>query len=430
MMISSQNTILPNGLRVVTAVMPHVESVSIGVWVGAGGRCEPQKWSGISHFIEHLLFKGTRKRSARAISQAIEGRGGDINAFTQEESTCYYARVAVEHTWSALDVLLDMYLQPLFAVEDVRKERDVVIEEIMMYRDQPQQLVDEMLGEALWCNHALGRPLTGSPDTVMGLGRKDLVAYRARHYIPSNTVIAFAGKVDHESCVESVRAHFPGGEKGRPRGFAPIGRHVSQKAICLKEKDSEQAHVAMGFRLFGRHDERRYVLKMLSVILGENMSSRLFQVVRERHGLAYAVHSGVHLFDDTGALMVSVGLERERLERAMRLINREIKRLKVSLVGSRELKRARDYAIGQLRLGLEGTTSQMMWVGEHFIAHGRLITPEESMAALSAVTAGDIRSLAQEIIKMDRLSVAMILPDVTPRLENDLVRIMAGIEGA
>jgi predicted Zn-dependent peptidase len=423
MMMDVQSTLLPNGLRVVTAAMPHVESVSVGIWVGAGGRCEPKDLSGISHFIEHLLFKGTKHRSAREISQAIEGRGGDINAFTQEESTCYYARVAVEHMESALDVLLDMYLQPRLAADDVRKERDVVIEEIMMYRDQPQHLVDEMLGEALWCKHALGRPLTGSPETVRGLGRKELIAYRARHYTPSNTVIALAGKVDHKLCVERVSAYFPGKERARARRAAPIGRHVSQEAMCLKEKDSEQAHVAMGFRLFGRRDERRYALKLLSVILGENMSSRLFQVVREQYGLAYAVQSGVHLFDDTGALMVSAGLERARLDRAMRLIYREIRRLKQSTVGRRELNRARDYAIGQLRLGLEGATSQMMWVGEHFISYGQLISPEESVAALAAVTAADIRGLAQQVLRADRLSVAMILPGVTVSLKTDLMRM-------
>lgn len=427
MMINSQNTRLPNGLRVVTAAMPHVESVSIGVWVGAGGRCEPRQWSGVSHFIEHLLFKGTRKRSAREISQAIEGRGGDINAFTQEESTCYYARVAVDHTWQALDVLLDMYLQPLFAADDVRKERGVVIEEIMMGRDQPHQQVDEMLGEALWCDHALGRPLTGSPETVRKLGRRELLAYRARHYVPANTVIAFAGKVDHEECVARVREHFSTVGKGRPRRAAPVSGRVAQKSLCLKEKESEQAHVAMGFRLFGRHDERRYALKLLSVILGENMSSRLFQVVREQYGLAYAVQSGAHLFDDTGALMVSAGLERARLDRAMRLIMREIKRMKEKTVGSGELKRARDYAIGQIRLGLEGTSSQMMWVGEHFVSYGRLITPEECVTALAAVTAEEIQSLARQHLCRERLSVAMILPDPGKSLTDDLTSMMASL---
>jgi predicted Zn-dependent peptidase len=287
--------------------------------------------------------------------------------------------------------------------------------------------VDEILGETLWCNHALGRPLTGSPETVRTLGRRELIAYRARYYIPSNTVIAFAGKVDHASCVASVRAHFPATRRARLRRFSPLGGRVPQKALCLKEKESEQAHVAMGFRLFGRHDERRYALKLLSVILGENMSSRLFQVVREQYGLAYAVQSGAHLFDDTGALMVSAGLERSRLDRAMRLITREIRRLKVSAVGSRELRRARDYAIGQLRLGLEGTTSQMMWVGEHFMSYGRLITPEEGVEALAVVTAEEIQGLAQQVLRPDRLSVAMILPGVTKKLAADIDSIVREI---
>jgi predicted Zn-dependent peptidase len=407
--------------------MPHLESAAVGVWVGAGGRHEPKALSGMSHFIEHLLFKGTQRRSAREISQAIEGRGGDINAFTQEESTCYYARVAGEHIWEALDVLLDMYRHPLLAADDLRKERDVVIEEIMMYRDQPQQQVDEMLGESLWCNHALGRPLTGSPETVGRLDRQAVLSYLARHYVPSRTVIAFAGKVDHAECVKRVKAYFPHRNAAAGRRFSPVTPRVGQKALCLKEKDSEQVHMAMGFRLFGRHDKRRHVLKLLSVVLGENMSSRLFQTVREQYGLAYAIQSGAHLFDDTGALMVSAGLDRGRLERAMSIIVREIARLKTVPVGHSELKRARDYAIGQLRLGLEGTTSQMMWVGENFMSYGRLIPPEESVAALSAVTAGEVRDLARDILRPERLSLAMILPDVTQRLSGEMAGMMARI---
>jgi predicted Zn-dependent peptidase len=426
MMIRAQCTRLPNGLRVATAAMPHVESVSMGVWVGAGGRCEPARWSGISHFIEHLLFKGTPKRSARAISQTIEGRGGDINAFTQEETTCYYARVAADHAWEALDVLLDMYLHPRFAAEDLRRERDVVIEEIMMVRDQPHQQVDEMLGELLWRGHPLGRPLTGSPETVGGLDRKALTAYRNRFYVPVNTVVAFAGQVDHAGCVARVQRYFAAsGGMGR-HGFDAVGAGVKQKPLWLKEKDIEQAHLAMGFRLFGRHDRRRYALKLLSVILGENMSSRLFQTVREDHGLAYAIQSGVHLFEDTGILTVSAGLDRERLGRALRLIVREIGRMRTSVVPRRELDRARDYAIGQLRLGLEGSNSQMMWVGEHLMSYGRMVTPESAIAEFKAVTAGQVRDLARQCLREDCLSVAMILPGLTKKLEAEAAGIMGG----
>jgi predicted Zn-dependent peptidase len=429
MMVTAKDSRLENGMRVVTATMPQVESVSMGVWVGAGGRCEPEVWSGASHFIEHMLFKGTKRRSARDISQAIEGRGGDINAFTQEENTCYYARVAAEHTWEAMDVLTDMYLNASFAAADVAKEKGVVIEEILMYRDQPQHQVEEILAQLLWSEHALGRPLTGSPETVKGLGRRELMAYKAKHYTPRNTVIAVAGKVDHDSCVECIKA-LMGKEKTAPkRTFVPVTASVAQVLMQLESKDVEQAHLAIGFRGFGRHDRRRYALKLLSVILGENMSSRLFQVVREQHGLAYAINSTAHLFHDTGAFVISAGLDRDRLEAAVKLVVRELNRVKDTLVGKAELGRARDYAVGQIRMGLESTSSQMMWIGEHFMSYGYLIQPEEIIAALRAVTAEEIRRLAEDLLRPGRSSVAMVSPEVTKVLEKDVAKMVRGLAG-
>ena len=411
MMIDSICERLRSGVRVVTAPMPHVESVSMGVWIGAGGRCEAAAQSGISHFLEHILFKGTTRRTAREISQAIEGRGGDINAFTQEENTCYYARVAAPHTWQALDVLLDMICHPRLSPADIRKERDVIIEEIMMVRDQPHQQVEETLGELMWLNHPLGRPLAGTCETVKAIGREELLAYKARHYVPSNIVIAFAGKVDHAACVERVQAAFPGNGSAEPPPFLPSGKAVKRKPLEVLPKDVEQAHMALGFRAFGRRDPRRFALKLFSVILGENMSSRLFQVVREQYGLAYAIQCGGHLFHDTGAFVITGGLDRDRLERAMALVARELRRIKDKPVGKRELERARDYSIGQIQLGLESTTSQMMWIGEHILAYGRVKNPEEGIEALKKVTAAEIQKLAGEILRPEQASLAMVLPD-------------------
>jgi predicted Zn-dependent peptidase len=420
MMIDSKLERLPSGIRVVTAPMPHVESVSMGIWIGAGGRCEASAQSGVSHFLEHILFKGTARRTAREISQAIEGRGGDINAFTQEENTCYYARVAAPHTWQALDVLMDMIQHPRLAPGDVKKERDVIIEEIMMVRDQPHQQVEETLGELMWLNHALGRPLAGTCETVKAIGREELLAYKARHYVPANMVVAFAGKVDHASCVERVRAAFP--EKGGavPRPFAPLGQGVKHQPLDVLAKDVEQAHMALGFRTFGRRDPRRFALKLFSVILGENMSSRLFQVVREQYGLAYAIQCGGHLFHDTGGFVITGGLDRDRLDRALALIAREVRRIKEKPVGKRELERARDYSIGQIQLGLESTTSQMMWIGEHILAYGRVKAPEEGIEALKKVTAAEIQQLVGGILRPEQASLAMIMPDANGRANEKL----------
>ena len=420
MMIESKCERLPSGIRVVTAPMPHVQSVSIGVWVGAGGRCEAAAQSGISHFLEHILFKGTTRRTAREISQAIEGRGGDINAFTQEENTCYYARVAASHTWQALDVLLDMIQHPRLSPADIKKERDVIIEEIMMVRDQPHQQVEETLGELMWLNHPLGRPLAGTCETVQAIGREELLAYKTRHYVPGNIVVAFAGKVDHESCVARVQAAFPGKGGKVPGPFVPIGRSVKRKPLEVLPKDVEQVHMALGFRSFGRRDPRRFALKLFSVILGENMSSRLFQVVREQYGLAYAIQCGGHLFHDTGGFVITGGLDRERLDRALALIARELRRIKEKPVGRRELERARDYSVGQIQLGLESTTSQMMWIGEHILAYGRVKDPEEGIQSLKKVTAAEIQHLAGQILRPEHASLAMVLPDADGRANEKL----------
>ncbi len=420
MKLDYQETTLPNGVRVLTSNMPHVRSVSCGIWVGIGGRYESARQSGASHFIEHLLFKGSKKRSARAISQAIEGRGGYFNAFTQEESTCYYARIGAAHAWKVLDILSDMYLHPRFAPVDIDKERGVILEEIMMYRDQPHQLVQDFLGELLWTNHPVGRPLIGPPENIVRMTRDDLSNFKSQKYTGANTRVAFAGCVDHDTCVARVATHYASLGKSRAPKARPVNTQTPQRPIRIHAKEVEQAHLAMGFRLFGRSDERRFALKLLSVILGENMSSRLFQVVREKHGMAYSIHSATHLFSDTGALIISAGLERARVKKALSLILTEIERLMERPVAGRELQRAKDYAIGQLEIGMESSIAQMMWIGENNVSFGHLIQPLEVIEKLRAVTVEDLQELAQHIFSQDRTSVSMILPDTATISESDV----------
>ena len=420
MNLDYQETTLDNGVRVLTAHMPQVFSAACGVWVGVGGRYEGKRQSGTSHFIEHLLFKGTAKRSARAISQAIEGRGGYFNAFTQEESTCYYARIGAPHIWKAVDILTDMYRAPRLAPADVDRERGVIIEEIMMYRDQPSQLVQDHLGELLWPGHPLGRPLIGTPQNIARMTRDEIIAFKARKYVGANTRVAIAGRVEHAACVDAVGQAL----QDLPRGPAPRCRKVADDLSpvpCLvQQKEIEQTHLAMGFRCFGRHDTRRFTGKLLSVLLGENMSSRLFQVVREKNGLAYSVHSGLHLFDETGALIISAGLERARTGKALQLITGELGRLATRPVGARELKRAKDYAIGQLQIGLESTINQMMWIGENNISFSRLIQPETVIHELQAVTAEDIQRLAASWFRRKQASVALITPNPADRQQKEI----------
>ncbi|MFH0879947.1 MAG: pitrilysin family protein [Lentisphaerota bacterium] len=411
MRLNFEESRLDNGLRVVTVNMPQVESVAMGVWVGVGGRHEQEKYSGVSHFIEHLLFKGTKTRSARAISEAIEGRGGYFNAFTQEESTCYYARISSEHLWSVFHILADMYMNPRFDEKDLNKERGVIIEEIMMYRDQPQHVAQENLGRLLWVNHPLGRPLIGTVDNIEKLSRRDILAFKERYYVPACTLVVFAGKVQHGECVERVSSLMKKRSKGLKPSYKLVTPATRQRSISVAAKDIEQTQMAMGLRLFGRHDKRKYPLKLMSIILGENMSSRLFQIVREKHGLAYSISSSLELFDETGLLGVQAGVDRRNKIKALRLVIKELKRMKQGNVTASELRRAKDYSIGQLRIGLESTTNQMMWAGENIMSYGRFYQPDEIIRLIQGVTAEQIQETVSPLLRPDRLSVAMVCPE-------------------
>ncbi len=424
MLMNVQESKLSSGVRVVTSALPNVQSVTFGIWVGVGSRYESRHLAGISHFIEHLLFKGTLKRSAKDISHEIEGYGGYLNAFTQEESTCYYARVACNRLWNALDVLADMYNEPRFDTAEIKKECGVIMDEIMMYRDQPQQVVQEMLSDAVWHDHSLGRPVIGTPETLSMMDRKVIVEFKKQNYLPVNTVFAFAGCLKHEDCVKHVNQVISGKIEGRLPRYKKVTASVRQKSIVIQKKEIEQTHMALGMRIFGRYDKRRYALRLLNVILGENMSSRLFQVVREKHGLAYSVHSSVHLFAESGALVISAGLDRKRTMKAIELIVGEIKRLMSITVGVRELDMAKEYVIGQLKLGLESTTNQMMWIGDNLISYGKFIPPEEIIDNINRVTRSDILHLAGGIFAGSRTSLAMVSPDIGGRPDEDRCKVI------
>ena len=347
------------GLTVVTAEMPHMASVSLGIWVSVGGRYEPAALSGVSHFIEHLLFKGTRRRSAKQISQDVEGIGGYLNAFTTEEMTCFYSKARHDRFHELLEVLMDMFLYSTFDPVEIEKERNVIKEELAMYLDQPQHHVQELLNEILWPDQPLGRSLTGTIETLDGMTRSHLLDFQRRNYVSGGTLVAAAGKLKHEKVVKAISAfarHLPLG--GRPV-FVPISTLETAPGLKLFTKATEQTQLALGIRTCSRHDPRRFALRLLNTVLGENMSSRLFQVLREDHGLAYSVSSSLAFFDDVGALVISAGLDTDKLQSALKLAMREVARLRRTLVGAAELRRARDYLIGQIDLSLENTENQI-----------------------------------------------------------------------
>ena len=414
-------TQLSNGVRVATAAMPQMESVSVGMWVGIGGRYEPKRVSGISHFIEHLLFKGTRRRTAKQISQTVEGVGGYLNAFTSEETTCYYAKAAHNHLDKLLDVLADMYLHPLFAAADVDKERQVIKEELLMYRDQPDHYVHELLTETVWPEHPLGRSLTGTPESLDAMTRASLLEFKHRKYVAANTILAVAGHCEHGDIVERAQQKLSLPRNGVAPGF--VAARDGQRSVRLRflSKNVEQTHLALAIRGYSRRDPRRFALKLLSVIAGENMSSRLFQTIREKHGLAYSIQSSTSFFADTGALVISAGLDTKRLPRALKLVMQELKKLSRRPPSVDELRRAKDYSIGQMRLGLESTSNQMMWVGEHLLAYGIIQTPREIERQVEAVTPEQVQAAARELFRDNRLNGAVITPSKDERSVGDLM---------
>jgi predicted Zn-dependent peptidase len=420
-------TELPSGLRIVTARMPHLASVALGLWVGTGGRHEPARHNGVAHFIEHMLFKGTRRRTAARISQDIEGVGGYLNAFTDEELTCFYSRAVASKMPELVDVLLDMFLGSKFAASEIAKEREVILEEQSMYLDQPAEHVHDLLNAAQFPGHPLGRPVIGSRRSVRAIGRRDLLDFLELHYVAGTTVIAAAGDVDHEALVRLIRvreAEFRVASRPEPEPAPPP---AGSPAVRLRTKATEQTHLAIGFRTVSRIDPQRHALRLLNVLLGENMSSRLFQVVREDHGLAYNIHSSVSAWSDCGDLVISAGLDDGQLEKVLKLVLGEARRLTRRPPGRAEFERARDYALGQADLALEGSEQKMMWLGEQMLGHGRVTPPDLIRARLMAVTPAAVQSAASEFFRAERVSLALVSPRKSP---DGLASLLAGgLEG-
>lgn len=403
-------TILDNQLRIITCEMPHMESVAMGIWVGVGSRYETFEKSGISHFIEHLLFKGTAKRTGKEISQEIEGRGGILNAFTGEEYTCYYFKVSGKHFAHAFEILCDMYVNPAFSEEEIQKEREVILEEIRMYLDQPAQHVQELFSELLWPKHPLGKLIIGTPESLAAIQRPDICEHKNRYYIPQKTVIAVAGKITHEEVVEATKQHIQTAPSNEIPSFQAVAEDQKKPEATFYEKETEQFHVCLGVRSYPREHQDRYALRLLSTLLGENMSSRLFQEVREKHGLAYDIHSSTSRFYDTGSFTVSAGVEKKKLKKALAVILSELGKFKKDSVSDEELIRAKEYCVGQLVLGLEKTMNNMLWVGENLLCSDKVMTMQEMIDKIQEVDVAQIRKVAQDIFVNSKLNLALIGP--------------------
>lgn len=403
-------TCLENGLRVASAFMPRIESEALGIWAKVGGRYENLSNSGISHFIEHLLFKGTKTRSSLKIKEEIEGRGGSLNGFTAEEFTCFYAKVLKEKAETGLEVLADMVLNARLAELDIQKERLVVIEEIKMYWDQPASYVLDLVNELLWPKHPLGMHLAGTPETIRRLTLEEIRNFKENFYFPRNMLVSAAGPLPHDELVKTCRQLFRIKKRQIPKNFKIFSSRSKKPSSYFKEKTTEQTHLCIGFRTLGRRHPDRYPLALLNVILGGNMSSRLFQVVRETKGLAYDIGSHVKQYHDTGAFIVSAGVENEKITKTIEVILQELQRITKKNSSSNELERAKEFYRGQLLLGLEDTSEQMMWLGENILTVNKPVDVKEVLEKIELVTAGDIRRVAGNVFKRGNLHLAMIGP--------------------
>jgi len=401
---------LKNGLKVITSEMPHMESVAVGLWIGVGGRYEDKASCGISHLIEHMLFKGTESRTANMLKESIEGVGGSFNAFTGEEETCYFVKIPSDYVVLGLEILSDMVLRPGLDPDELEKEKHVICEEIKMYMDQPAHRVFDILGHSMWPNHPLGRPITGYIDTVKKFARKDLVNFRTRYYQPANMSIAVCGRLKRRSILEPIKRIFSMPSKAGKFSYARAKKANKGKGVNFFHKATEQTHVVFGFHSINRTHRLRYALALLNIIFGGNMSSRLFDKLREKMALCYDISSSVRKYAETGAFTVHAGIDNNKILEASTEIIREIRKIKNAPVTADELYRVKEYARGQLRLVLEDTASRMMWLGEKMVLEGRAPRIREIFRGIEKVTAEDIKKAANIIFDKDNMNFAAVGP--------------------
>lgn len=387
-----------DGLRAVGVPMADRRSVSIGIWVGVGGRHESAQQSGISHFLEHIVFKGTRTRSASQIKESVEGVGGSLNAFTAEEHTCFLAKVSAKRFEDVFAVLADMVKEASIRKEDVDKERTVIQEEIKMTEDQPGQLVDELLSQILWPDHPLGRPLAGTHESVGGITEKELTSYRDCHYRSANLMAVVAGGVTPEALRRVVDRCFPHEKNtSTPQSPAFAPQTAPSTRVLARSKPTEQTHLCLAVHAPEKGHALEPATDLLSVLLGGNMSSRLFNEVREERGLAYDIGSYVRKYHETGAFIVSAGVDHRKLSDALSVILEQLRRIAQTPPDDQELGRAREFYLGQLELSMENTMNQMLYAGESLLSIGRIKSLDEIIAQINAVTPQSVREAARQL---------------------------------
>ena len=404
-------TVLPSGVRVVTEAMPTALTAAVGVWVDAGSRDEALAEGGITHFLEHMVFKGTARRPGHLINQRMEAVGGYLNAFTTKEHTCFYAKGLAEHAGRALDTVLDLVTAPTLPPREIEKEKDVVVEEIKMYEDAPDDQIFDLVEAAVYPDHPLGRPVIGTAESVRSFTPDSLRAFLDAHFTPDRIVIAAAGAVTHAQIVRATEKLLGGFDRapGHVERTAPTA--YVPTTVTLRRPTTQQAHLVVSAPGLGAHDPHRTTLSVLNTVLGGGMSSRLNQNVREKYGWCYSVYSFVNVNADSGDVGAYIGTDPARVERSRALIVREMQRLAAERVSPRMLERAKQQLKGSIVLGLESTSSRMQRLGRVELTFGREVPIDEVVAEIDAVTAEDVRSVADTLFASDRLSTVVLLPE-------------------
>ncbi|MCX5905709.1 MAG: pitrilysin family protein [Deltaproteobacteria bacterium] len=403
-----QKTTLANGIQVITEEIPHVHSVSVGVWVETGSRDESRGENGISHFIEHMLFKGTKRRSAQQIAKEIDAVGGILNAFTSKEFSSFYAKILAEHLPVALDLLFDLFLHSRFAGEEIEKERQVILQEVNMVEDTPDEYIHDLFGQSFWPRHSLGLPILGSAETIAKMNRKNLVDFFRRHHLHHRPVLVAAGKLKHDQLLKPVREVLGGLKlQAKTKKSSPPRSHPQ---VLVKNKKLEQAHLLLGTQGLAATDPKRYAFSILNTILGGGMSSRLFQEIREKRGLAYSVYSFVSTFLDSGIIGIYVGTGDKSVPAVLKIILKEIKRLGENSLRPKELQAAKEQLKGNLLMSLENTDSRMNRLAKSEIYFHRFVKTEEIIEKIEKVTADEVIRLAEQLFQTQALSLTVLGP--------------------
>lgn len=398
---------LPNGLTVLSEEMPHIRSISIGIWMKTGSRDETPESNGISHFVEHMVFKGTKTRSARDIARQVDSIGGNIDAFTGKEIICFNIKVLDEHLPVAMDILSDLVLNPTFDPKDILREKGVILEEIKMDEDNPDYLVHEIFTQNFWKDHPLGKPILGTKETVRSFEQERLFDFYRQRFVPNNMIISAAGNLNHGRFVELIRERFAG-LNSAPNGFHEPAPAVTPRIITRNKKSLEQVQLCLGVPSHPISHEKRFVSYVLNTVLGGGMSSRLFQKIREEQGLAYSIYSDLNPYRDTGCLAVGAGTSLESTRSVVDSVLAEFRELKSSPIPAEELRRAKDQLKGSLMLSLESSTSRMSNLARQQMYFDRFLTMDETIEQIEAVSGDDVCEMANHLFQPDKIAVTVL----------------------